>query len=67
MSSDISPRDADHWAKQVTRLRLGTVPPEALNLNVTGNRVAGPMQASASCARKPTVYSCAVSTSPPLK
>jgi hypothetical protein len=44
MSSEITPRDADYWAKQVTRLTLGAVPPEALNLNVTGNRVAGPMQ-----------------------
>jgi hypothetical protein len=39
-----TPRDAAYWAKHVTRLRLGEVPPEALNLNVTGKRVVGPVQ-----------------------
>jgi hypothetical protein len=39
-----SPRDAAHWAKHVTTLRLGEVPPEALNLNVDGKRVVGPVQ-----------------------
>lgn len=38
------PRDAAYWAKRVTHLRLGEVPPEALNLNVTGKRVVGPIQ-----------------------
>jgi hypothetical protein len=38
------PRDAAYWAKQVTHLRLGEVPPEAINLNVTGKRVVGPIQ-----------------------
>ncbi len=42
--TELTPRDAGHWAKQVTRLRLGEVPPEALNLNVTGKRVVGPIQ-----------------------
>jgi hypothetical protein len=36
--------DATFWAKDVTRLRLGEVPAEAVNLNVTGKRVVGPVQ-----------------------
>jgi hypothetical protein len=42
--SELTPRDAAYWAKHVTRLRLGEVPPEAINLNVTGKRVVGPIQ-----------------------
>ncbi len=42
--ADLSPRDAAHWAKHVTTLRLGDVPAEAINLNVTGKRVVGPLQ-----------------------
>jgi hypothetical protein len=42
--TELTPRDAAHWAKQVTRLRLGEVPAEAVNLNVTGKRVVGPIQ-----------------------
>jgi hypothetical protein len=47
MGSDqegLTPRDADYWAKQVTRLQLGEVPDEAVNLNVTGKRLVGPLQ-----------------------
>jgi len=36
--------DATYWAKDVTRLSLGEVPAEAVNLNVTGKRVVGPVQ-----------------------
>ena len=42
--ADLSPRDAANWAKHVTTLRLGEVPAEAINLNVTGKRVVGPIQ-----------------------
>ena len=38
------PRDAAFWAKRVTALQLGELPPEAINLNVTGKRVVGPIQ-----------------------
>jgi hypothetical protein len=38
------PRDAAYWAKDVTTLKLGEVPAEAVNLNVTGRRVVGPVQ-----------------------
>ena len=37
-------RDAAYWAKDVTTLKLGQVPAEAVNLNVTGRRVVGPVQ-----------------------
>jgi hypothetical protein len=39
-----TPRDAAYWAKNVSTLRLGEVPAEAFNLNVTGKRVVGPVQ-----------------------
>jgi hypothetical protein len=42
--AELTPRDAAHWAKHVTTLRLGEVPAEAINLNVTGKRVVGPLQ-----------------------
>jgi hypothetical protein len=38
------PRDAAYWAKDVSILRLGDMPAEAINLNVTGRRVVGPVQ-----------------------
>jgi hypothetical protein len=41
---DSQPRDAAYWAKNVTTLKLGQVPAEAVNLNVTGRRVVGPVQ-----------------------
>jgi uncharacterized protein DUF1990 len=41
---DSQPRDAAYWAKDVTTLKLGPVPAEAVNLNVTGRRVVGPVQ-----------------------
>jgi hypothetical protein len=42
--ADLTPRDAAYWAKHVTTLKLGEVPAEAINLNVTGKRVVGPIQ-----------------------
>ncbi len=42
--TQLTPRDAANWAKHVTTLRLGEVPAEAINLNVTGKRVVGPLQ-----------------------
>jgi hypothetical protein len=41
---ELTPRDATYWAKHVTTLRVGEVPAEAINLNVTGKRVVGPLQ-----------------------
>ena len=37
-------RDANHWAKAVSRLKVSDVPDGAINLNVTGKRLAGPIQ-----------------------
>jgi hypothetical protein len=37
-------RSEDAWAAPVERLTLGTVPREAVNVNVTGKRLAGPLQ-----------------------
>jgi len=37
-------RDAAHWAKAVSRLNVSNVPAGAVNLNVTGKRLAGPIQ-----------------------
>lgn len=38
------PRDAGNWADPVSRLKLGEVPSEAVNLNVEGRRAVGPLQ-----------------------
>jgi len=37
-------RDAAHWAPPVDKLRVSGAPPGALNLNVEGRRVLGPLQ-----------------------
>jgi hypothetical protein len=37
-------RDANYWAKAVSRLKVSDVPEGAINLNVTGKRLAGPIQ-----------------------
>jgi hypothetical protein len=37
-------RDAVHWAKAVSRLTVSNVPEGAVNVNVTGKRLAGPVQ-----------------------
>jgi hypothetical protein len=37
-------RDAAYWAKGISTLQVGEVPEEAVNINVTGRRVVGPMQ-----------------------
>jgi len=39
-----APRDAAYWAKGISKLSLGEVPADAVNLNVTGRRVVGPVQ-----------------------
>src|SRR5438105_11444248 len=39
-----TPRDAPYWAKPVARLEVGQVPTGAISLNVSGRRVAGPVQ-----------------------
>jgi hypothetical protein len=41
MSNDS--RDADHWAKPVATLQVGHLPPGAVNANVQGMRVMGPV------------------------
>lgn len=38
------PRDAGNWSKPVARLQTAGVPEGAINLNVDGRRLAGPMQ-----------------------
>jgi hypothetical protein len=37
-------RDTAYWAKTVSTLELGAVPPGAINLNVSGRRLVGPIQ-----------------------
>lgn len=37
-------RDASFWAKSVSRLKLSDVPEDAVNINVEGRRLAGPIQ-----------------------
>ncbi len=42
--NDDKPRDGEYWAKPVSRLKVSEVPPEAINLNVDGRHVVGPLQ-----------------------
>lgn len=37
-------RDATNWAKSVTHLQVGEISPEAVNRNVEGRRLTGPIQ-----------------------
>ena len=59
------PRDAAYWAKGISKLQLGEVPAEAVNLNVTGRRVVGPVQGFGSCGRRPTGSTWSGPGSPP--
>jgi hypothetical protein len=43
-SDDTTPRDAPYWAQVAERLAVSEVPAGAINLNVTGHRLAGPVQ-----------------------
>lgn len=44
MEAQPRPRDAAYWASAVSRLKVGEIPNGALNLNVEGRRLIGPMQ-----------------------
>jgi hypothetical protein len=37
-------RDAAYWARKAEALRVGELPPEAVNRNVDGRRAVGPLQ-----------------------
>jgi hypothetical protein len=39
-----TPRDAANWARKAEALKVGELPSEALNLNVDGRQVVGPLQ-----------------------
>jgi hypothetical protein len=39
-----APRDAAYWAKSVSKMEVGEVPPEAINLNVHGRQAMSPLQ-----------------------
>lgn len=43
-TSDPKPRDAANWARQSESLKVGDLPADAINLNVEGRRVVGPLQ-----------------------
>ena len=43
-SNEKQPRDAIYWAQQVSTLKVTRVPTGALNLNVEGRQVVGPLQ-----------------------
>ena len=43
-STSTTPRNAANWAKPVETLSVGAVSEDALNLNVQGKRVSGPLQ-----------------------
>ena len=43
-SNDDRPRDAGYWAQPVSRLKVSGLPSDAVNLNVEGRRIVGPLQ-----------------------
>jgi hypothetical protein len=43
-SMDVQPRDAAYWAQQVSTLKVRSTPTGALNLNVDGRQLVGPLQ-----------------------
>jgi hypothetical protein len=43
-SESAQPRDASFWAQNISTLKVGPLPPGAVNLNVDGRRVVGPLQ-----------------------
>jgi hypothetical protein len=43
-ADDAPLRDATYWAQQITTLKVGSMPAGAVNLNVEGRRVVGPLQ-----------------------
>src|SRR5258708_25599267 len=43
-SSDKQPRDTAYWAQYVSTLKVTRAPTGALNLNVEGHRLGGPLQ-----------------------
>src|SRR5512142_1828559 len=43
-SGQSRPRDADYWAKPVSRLKVNGVPVGATNLNIDGRQIVGPLQ-----------------------
>ena len=44
LPEESQPRDAAYWAQDVSALKVAHAPDEALNLNVEGRRVVGPLQ-----------------------
>ena len=38
------PRDAEYWARPVSRLKVSNVSSEAVNINVEGRQVVSPLQ-----------------------
>ena len=43
-TKDDEPRGAGNWARPVSQLKVSNLPPGAVNLNVDGRRVVGPLQ-----------------------
>jgi hypothetical protein len=43
-TTEQEPRDAAYWAHDITTLKVTAMPAEAVNLNVEGKRVVGPLQ-----------------------
>ena len=44
VQANVQPRDASYWSQQISALKVSNVPSGALNLNVEGKRVVGPLQ-----------------------
>ncbi len=44
LKEEVKPRDAANWAQPVSRLKVAAAPAGAINLNVEGKQVVGPLQ-----------------------
>lgn len=55
VQTNSQPRDASYWSRQVSELKVLNVPSGALNLNVDGKQVVGPLQGFGKMWQKPIV------------
>jgi hypothetical protein len=61
------PRDAEYWARTVRALEVGEVPAGAVNLNVSGRRLAGPVQGFGKLWRKTYTVDLGEGAAPPAE
>ena len=53
LPEESQPRDAAYWAQNVSALKVAHAPDEALNLNIDGRQLVGPLQGFGQLWQKP--------------